>query len=80
MEIELAGHVSMYVDQVKHNQQTDDELGKLGSQLGSADAKVEASPAAAKLTNSLARQAADAASKTMKLAQHHQKELKGTLA
>ncbi len=38
MEIEVAGHANMQADQVKHNQQTDDKLGKLGSQLVSADA------------------------------------------
>jgi hypothetical protein len=36
--IEVAGHANMHADQVKHNQQTDDKLVKLGSQLVSADA------------------------------------------
>ncbi len=63
----------MHVD---HNQQTDDKLGKLSSKLVSADAKPEVSHTAAKLANQVARQAADAASKSMELAQNHQKELR----
>jgi hypothetical protein len=55
METELADHASMHINQVKHNQ-VDDKLGKLVSQLVSADAKAEAACTAAKMADSVAKQ------------------------
>jgi hypothetical protein len=73
---QIAWNTSMSEESEQTNKRLADETSQINTRLVATDAKAEAAHTAAKLADSMARQAADTASKSLQAAVSHQKRLK----